>query len=158
MTISNLSIIRTKDYKLIAKLNKAVQDHHYKMYPNFFKEYSRAEVTDFFSKIIDVESYHFYVSYSESTPVGFIWFEEKIAMENPFTKPTDKLYVHMMSINDSERGKGFGKLLLESVFDYAREKNISRVELDYWMKNNMAKEFYRTLGFKVRKETAYIDL
>jgi hypothetical protein len=52
-----LKISRTKDYELIARLNKYVHDVHAKLYPEYFKEYEYDATKDFFKGIINTPNF-----------------------------------------------------------------------------------------------------
>jgi diamine N-acetyltransferase len=36
---------------------------------------------------------------------------------------------------------------MEAIYDIAKTNNISKIELDYWVDNNAAKNFYIKSGF-----------
>ena len=63
-------------------------------------------------------------------------------------KETD-LYVAEIAIDDSLRGQGLGKQVLEDVIEYAKSKNLNRVILDADFRNVGAKKLYERIGFKV---------
>lgn len=62
-------------------------------------------------------------------------------------RPGD-LYVAEIAIDESLRGKGFGKNVLYEVIDYARQNNLNRVILDADFRNTDAKRLYEKIGFK----------
>ena len=59
------------------------------------------------------------------------------------------LYLAEIAIDNSLRGCGIGKQVLNDVIDYAREKNLKRVILDADFRNSDAKRLYEKIGFKV---------
>lgn len=61
----------------------------------------------------------------------------------------DDLYLAEVAIDESQRGKGLGKIVIRDVIDYARSKNYNRVILDADFRNDGAKRLYESLGFKV---------
>lgn len=58
------------------------------------------------------------------------------------------LYIAEIAIDDSLRGQGLGKKVLEEVIEYARGKNLKRVILDADFRNHGAKRLYEKIGFK----------
>ena len=58
------------------------------------------------------------------------------------------LYLAEVAIDESQRGKGLGRKVLQDVIDYAKSKNYSRVILDADFRNEGAKRLYESIGFK----------
>ena len=61
----------------------------------------------------------------------------------------DDLYVAEIAIDDSCRGQGLGKTVLNDIIDYAKSKNLNRVILDADFRNVGAKKLYERIGFNV---------
>lgn len=59
------------------------------------------------------------------------------------------LYLAEIAIDESQRGKGLGRKVIEDVIDYAKSKNFSRIILDADFRNGGAKKLYESIGFKV---------
>jgi len=55
--------------------------------------------------------------------------------------------IHELFVHPSYRGRGIGRMLVEKVTDYAKEKKRGIMGLWVGVKNLPAKEFYRKLGF-----------
>ncbi|XID94838.1 GNAT family N-acetyltransferase [Paenibacillaceae bacterium WGS1546] len=68
------------------------------------------------------------------------------------------VYVHQLSVNESERGRGLGAMLMNRIETMAGEKGIRTIELDYWTDNDIAKQFYARRGYRVNREFVYKDL
>lgn len=153
-----LGIEETKDVETIARLNEPVQTLHHELYPERFKKYNYKEVYEYFMKIIDEENQHFYVAYLDNTAVGYIWFTEIQKQGTAFSKKDHYTYIQQVSVSENYRGNGIGKQLFNEVLDFAQEKSIRRIGLDYWVKNVHAKSVYERLGFKLEKEVTYLNL
>ncbi len=59
------------------------------------------------------------------------------------------LYLAEVAIDESQRGKGLGRKVVQDVLEYAKSKNYDRVILDADFRNKGAKRLYESLGFKV---------
>lgn len=151
-----MRISRINDVNIIAKLNEPVQNLHHQLYPDRFKPFDFMSVCEYFHKIINEEKHFFLVCFVEDEPVGYIWFEDVEKQETAFSYSSRYVYIHQISVNLNFRGKGVGKLLLNRALEYADEKSINRVGLDYWAKNAAAKEIYKKLGFELEKEIVYL--
>lgn len=149
---------RVYNPKLIAKLNEPVQNLHHNLYPEKFKKFNSDEVTKYFNEVINNKNHHFIVCSIENEAVGYIWFEEIKRSETAFSNPSHYVYINQVSVNDNQRGKGVGKKLFNEVLKFAKEKEIRRIGLDYWVKNTVAKQIYNKLGFELEKEITYLSL
>ena len=59
-------------------------------------------------------------------------------------------------VDDSKRGKGYGKQLLHLAIDYAkRELGAQKINLGVFCDNNSAVECYKSVGFRITGEDAY---
>lgn len=153
-----MEISRTKDFELIAKLNKYVHDLHVNLYPEYFKEYNFEEIKTFFHKIIDKEEFIFLLFEDDDLPLGYIWIEFRNYPDNVFKKAYKSVYVHQISIAENERKKGYGSKLMEEITQIAIANGIKKIELDYWFDNEIAKNFYKKNDFVKYREFVYKDI
>lgn len=58
------------------------------------------------------------------------------------------LYIADVAIDESVRGQGFGKKVLEDVINHAKSRKLNRVILDADFRNTKAKNLYEKIGFK----------
>ncbi len=68
------------------------------------------------------------------------------------------LYLDDLYIDPSYRGKGFGKKLLDAVFDIARDANCKRVRWQVSRWNSEAIKFYKQIGATVEDTEINCDL
>jgi ribosomal protein S18 acetylase RimI-like enzyme len=54
--------------------------------------------------------------------------------------------------------KSYGSRIMEAIYDIAKTNNISKIELDYWVDNNAAKNFYIKSGFVKYREFVYKEI
>lgn len=153
-----MKVIRSKDYKLIAKLNRYVHDLHVRLYPEYFKPYDQESFTAFYKELIDQDNLIFLVLEDLFEPVGFAMVELKQYPETIFKKAYQSVYVHQISISDKKQNKGYGTMLMEEIETLATQKEIHRIELDYWSNNEIAKSFYKKNKFTIYREHVYRDL
>lgn len=139
---------RTTNAMLVAELNRPVQTLHHNLYPDLFIAYDLGAMTNYFEMTIHGASFHYIVAYDEENPVGFICFEEINQPEDAIKQKIQKVYVHQLSVNEAYQGKGIGKALMACAKDYAVNQKIQCIELEYWAKNEQAREFYRKQGFE----------
>ena len=58
------------------------------------------------------------------------------------------LYLAEIAIDDSQRGQGLGRKVINDVIEYAKSKNLNRVTLDADFRNVGARKLYERIGFK----------
>ncbi|WLR43208.1 GNAT family N-acetyltransferase [Bacillus carboniphilus] len=155
-----MNITQTTNYAVIAELNKPVHDLHFDLYPNYFKQYDEKKITTAFKKLVSNTNHIFLLLEDEKQnfPIGYAWVEIRNYPENPFKKGYHSLYVHQLNIIEAKRNKGYGSQLMEYIYSLAREKEIALVELDYWVKNGVAKNFYKKHGFIKYREFVYKEI
>ena len=126
-----MKITPTKDYALIAMLNKHVHDVHVEQYPDHFKPYNYEEIMPFYKNIIDHEGYIFLLIEDNNEALGYAWIELKDYPENPFKLARKFIYVHQISISSHVRSKGYGTQLMSKIEEIAKTNGITTIELDY---------------------------
>jgi len=73
-----------------------------------------------------------------------------------FIKDGDE--INLEEIFSIEKTKGYGKKLMEFVFDFARKKGIKRINADIHSKNEMALRFIKKFGFTERTIELSFDI
>ena len=58
------------------------------------------------------------------------------------------LYIADVAIDESMRGQGLGRKVLEDVINHAKSRKLNRVILDADFRNIKAKNLYEKIGFK----------
>ncbi|MFW6282509.1 MAG: N-acetyltransferase family protein [Minisyncoccales bacterium] len=77
---------------------------------------------------------------------GFIWYFKEGKEYN-----LEEIFV-------TEKGKGYGKLLMDFVLEEARKKKIQKLNLDVHFKNKTAQDFFKKFGFSERTIEMSLDL
>lgn len=153
-----MEIRTTRDYALVAKLNKPVHDLHFSLYPKYFKVYNYEEIKEVFKELIVNENFVFLLLEDNKEAVGYAWIEIRNYPENAFKKGYKSVYVHQISIVQTQRKKGYGTSLMKYIYKMADDNGIDMIELDYWLDNKIAKEFYKKHDFVKYREFVYKQL
>ncbi len=135
---------------------KTIQDLAQKSWEHAYKNILAAEQIDYMLGLMYSEvaiaghlanlNYHYYIILDDETPVGFVGFE--INTEENTTK------LHRIYFIREAHGKGFGRLALQFVIKQAAEAGDQRIILAV-NKNNTAKQFYESQGFKLYDEGVF---
>lgn len=153
-----MKISQTKDYELIARLNKHVHDVHSQLFPKYFKEYEYEQMKEAFRSFVQNENFIFLLLEDQEEEIGYAWIEIRQYPENAFTKSYQSVFVHNFSINSMKRNQGYGSQLMDEIYQIAKSNGIDLIQLDYWYENTIAKDFYQKQGFQVYRQFVYKDL
>lgn len=123
---------------LFRKAKKVLPDGIKNKLPDLFK-YSG-------TLIYDLE--HYFEYWEGKKLVGAVQLEYRDPMLVKF-KPVFSLFIYNFEIVPEERGKGYGKRIIENLI---KNLPIYEIELTYW--NDESRKFWWSLGFRVvNKET-----
>jgi ribosomal protein S18 acetylase RimI-like enzyme len=73
--------------------------------------------------------------------VGYTWWSERELDAG------SAAWVYDVYIDESRRGRGYGRALMRAVEAQVREAGLGRMELHVWVDNDPATSLYRSLGF-----------
>ena len=73
--------------------------------------------------------------------------------DEPWLRKRRVAYVDELIVTEKYRHRGFGKLLLQSVQAWARNKGLQEIELHVWASNTTAVAFYESFGFDKTRHT-----
>jgi len=77
---------------------------------------------------------------SDQVRVGHLWIARQVS-------DPEALFIYDIEIGEPFRGKGFGRETMLSAEEFARGQGATRVELNVFWKNDVAKALYQSLGF-----------
>lgn len=124
-------VSQSRDHEVIAKLNRNVHNLHAKLYPKYFKEYNYNAMKETFKNLVGNNNFVFLVLKDHEVPIGYAWIEIKNYPESAFKNEYKSVYVHQLSIVEGQTHKGYGKKLMNEVYDIAKKNDIDLIELDY---------------------------
>jgi len=153
-----MRINRTTDFELLARLNKPVHELHVSLYPEHFTEYNFEAIRDLFKQWITKENFVFFLMEDNEQPLGYAWIELKSYPPNALSKERKSVFVHQIGIVEERNRKGYGSQLMNYIYDFAKSHGMDLVELDYWVNNEQAKNFYNKQGFRGYREFVYKKL
>ena len=144
----NIRIIESKDARIIAEINKTVQDIHELKYPKYFKTYNGKAVGEGIRTTVHDDNWYSYIAYADDTPAGYALFFIRHYEENPFRHSYKGFHVDQICVRNEYQRMNIGARLLEAIEEFAMMNMMDQIELTYWEKNIHAKSFYRKHGFE----------
>lgn len=150
--MKRIQFVPTTDAHLIATLNRSIHEHHVAMNPHFFAPYDEENVREAFEPLMTKPEHHFEWIHVDDERVGYVWFEEKVSEANAFRHAVRVVYIRHISIEPRFKRKGYGRLSVERVEQFAKANGFESIELDYWNQNEQAAQFYEELGFEPKRQ------
>lgn len=142
-----LSFRLSQDAEYIAEMNRAVQELHHKLYPEYFKPFSYTETAFFLRKQFQEEGCLCFIAAYNGVDAGYALFHITEYQENPFRKGYRGIHIDQISIQPQYKRQGIGTGLMKAIEQFAVKENAAQVELSYWDLNEDAKRFYTSMGF-----------
>lgn len=142
-----MNIIKSEDPKLLASLNKDVQNLHYQMYPEKYKPYDFKSFVKFYEQLIKEDRVECFVCYIADCPIGYFVVEEKTYPDSPFSREIKSIYIQQIFVYNRIRLQGIGTEIMEYIKKIAQQHGVDRIELDVKYKNEGAEKFFTKMNF-----------
>jgi diamine N-acetyltransferase len=153
-----MQIEQALDSEIITKLNRDIQELHVSLYPDRFKSFDFNAINEFFKRVMENPKNLFLIIKDNDQYLGYVWLEFREYQESAFTKSSKSIFVHHLSILKEHQNKGYGSMLMDRIYKIAENNSISRIELDYWSDNEIAKRFYEKNEFIRYREFVFKEL
>lgn len=136
-----------EDIPAILRLLEQVLAVHHQGRPDLFREkgtkYSGPELLEMMGQA-DVP---IFVLEESGSVAGYIMCK-MLKADGAAQEPITTLYVDDLCVDESARGKGIGRQLMDYARDYAREQGCHNLTLHVWEGNPGAQAFYASMGMK----------
>jgi GNAT superfamily N-acetyltransferase len=131
----------------IAEFALSLFDQHRGYDPDRFAKLGNLEgAARYYTSRAGAEDGTVLVAENEGSIVGFAYLEyERVDYENLLE---NAVWLHDLYVDESARGSGAGKMLIEASADFARQLGADKVVLSVAAKNHSAHEFFGRLGFR----------
>lgn len=153
-----IEIKKTSDTALLAILNHDVQELHHEIEADLFKPHSNDSMKEFFDELLINKNVSAYIAYYNEKAAAYMLLSKIEREENHYRKAYSYVNIEQICVEKDFKGKGVGKALVDFAKDYARELNITRLEMNYWVKNINSGEFFRSQGFETYNERLAIKI
>lgn len=95
-----------------------------------------------------VEGQHIFDVVSDEVTIGTLWLGKRSDQE---------WYVYDVVVNEEFRGKGFGRLTMRAAEDFAKSQNGTRLALNVFGPNTIARKLYGSMGYNEMAIAMYKD-
>jgi len=147
------------DYKDLCELYVELDEHHRLNHPELFiKPDDSPRAEEYISEIIDDDNKILFIAELESKIIGFAECYILKSSSFPVIKKREWIQLDNIAVKRDYKNHKIGSLLLEKVIEWAKFKEINRIELKVYSFNKNAIEFYSKKGFKDLSKTMYLDI
>lgn len=115
---------------------------HYEGRKDIFPNKSKEELNIDLHRLLNDGNETVFVLIDNDKIISYLAFE---------IKHNNTLWIDQLIIDSKYRNKGYGKYFIDEIFKYAKKNNYKRVELNCWVFNNNAINFYEELGFNKQR-------
>ncbi len=142
-----IEVEQTKNFRELAKLSETVQTWHHIHYPDEFKPFDMNEMENTFEKLIEDNNVFAFIASYQNTPIGYLMSYVQKRPESAFQYERTVLYIDQIAVIQEYQKNGVGKLFMEKVYELAKRKQITEIQLDFWEGNQLAEHFFLRNGF-----------
>ena len=137
-----------KDLDRVNELRKQVNDIHVEGRPDVFKAGFGTELRDFARVIMNGENSNIVVAERNGIICGMACVDYVNKLETPYGNARRFYHVQEIAVDEAFRRQGVARELFEFMKADAERRSLSKIELDVWVFNESAIEFYEAVGFK----------
>lgn len=147
-----IRIARSTDHILIASLNSEVQQLHHEMHPEIFKPFDKEGIEAAMQSFLADSNCNAFIAWKDEEPVGYMILMLRETGNNAFHYNTRSVYIDQIGVPVKNRKLGIGQLLMSHAGQFAKQHNITRLELDHWTANTVAANYFHKQGYTLCKE------
>ena len=150
--------IQKEDIEKIIPLLEQVSTLHINMRPDIFKEKTEANMEKEILDIINNEEKISFVAEENEKILGIIVLKIKKVIDHINLKNSKVLWIEELCVDENNRGKGIGKILINNAKEIAKDLKCERLELNCWEANKDAITFYEKQGMKSQRRVMEIKI
>jgi len=147
------------DHMDLCEVYVELDEYHRINHPELFikpADYARAE--EYISEIIHDDNKTLFIAEVDSKIIGFAECYILKSSKFPVLKKREWVQLDNIAVKSDYKNYNIGSLLLEEVIQWAKFKQVNRIELKVYSFNKNAIQFYSKKGFKDLSKTMYLDL
>jgi len=153
----NVRSATSNDVSAIASVTAQMQELHVRSYPTLFKAgVSTRELEDAARHHLGDNNQRVLVAVRDSLVVGYARLEVQRRPDTVVKFARAELYIHEFGVDHEARASGVGSAVIAHIADVARAEGIHRIGVDVFARNEEARLFYESRGFKVEREVRWL--
>lgn len=141
-------IVADNELERVNELRAQVSELHASARPDFFYPGFPQTLADHIHSIFETADMHILVCEKDGQIVAYAILAETEVPEKPHRPARRFIEVDEFCVDASHHREGIGRVLMDGVREFARERGYDRIELNMWEFNENALRFYEACGFK----------
>ena len=141
---------QNKDMDSLLDLLSQVLEIHAKLRPDIFlsntTKYRRGEL----ERMIQDDDSPIYVILENEKVLGYAFCQIRPSKFPHLLRRKKTFYIDDLCVDKKSRGKHVGKTLFKYIEEEAKKLGCDEMTLNCWEGNEVAKDFYESMGFRVR--------
>jgi len=146
--IIKVSQAKKEDYNGFIEVFKEVEELHRLNASWKFKKPEPIFSEEYYEKLINDENCMFFLAKDENEIVGYSIAYKKEVSDIPVLKNRKWIHIDDLSVKSNQRKKGIGSIIMEEIENWAKKNNINEIELNVWLFNTNAINFYEKKGYE----------
>lgn len=147
------------DYEGLCEVYAELDEQHRINHPELFiKPDNYGRTKEYINDIIDDSDKAIFVADIDSKVAGFAECCIQKSSDFPVSKKREWVQIDGIAVKEEFRNHHIGSLLLNKITEWAKDKEVKRIELKVYSFNNNASEFYSGKGFKDLSKTMFFEL
>jgi len=115
-------------------------------------EKSRKQIESLLPHGLQTKHHHLYNLYDGDTAVGVVWLRAEL------DRPIKRGFLFYVEVNAEFRGRGLGKQAMLLMEETARGLGIKQIALHVFGNNDVARNLYEQMGYKISSMNMFKDL
>ena len=140
---------KIEDYVRINELFWQSDYFHYENEPYIYKKTTEGyRSKEYIEELINDKNNNLIILEKENKVIGFLYAYEEAKGHLPFHQKRKYIVLDNIVIDEKYRNKGYGKILLDYIIEYAKKEKYNDIILNVYNFNENAIKFYEKNGFK----------
>ena len=144
---------QNRDIAGLLRLLSQIGKIHYENRPDVFKENCQKYDEKALLELLKDENRPIFVAVDDSNHVLGYCFCYLHIKSHPVMHEQLILHIDDFCVDEAHRSRGIGKILFDTVLDFARQQDVANIDLNVWAFNEKAIKFYENLGFNIQHYT-----
>jgi len=143
----SIRLAELADAEALCDLNAEVHEYHLANRPDQFRALERDEIAQWFRQLLSSPTSKIWLAELDSVAIGSAVVTVQSRAQNPFCPARSWWELDQIGVRASQRGRGVGRALVETVLREARAFGAHEVELCTWAFNQSAQKAFVRFGF-----------
>lgn len=147
------------DYEELCEVYKELDEYHRENHPELFiKNTDCPRTLKYVTDALEDENKTIFVAEGDSKVIGFAECNILETANFPVFKSRQWVQIDSLAVRKNYQNHHIGSMLLDKTIEWAKSKEIERIELKVYSFNNGAVDFYLRNGFMELSKTMYVDI